>query len=843
MIMVKLKLKISLVFLLVTLMSGMVLAQPFEKWDQFQRGVSFCVDSGRSVKDDKFSTSSYALIANTYRVKNLIILSIEENDTVVLPDSFKCAVTVRIDWRDEMNNPYSEFKTLHVNFNRTQLNHDTLISFYEFSGGHIIGDTITAITTEGFSSSPLPDIFVLTNRLEIERDYVFECNNGVVSIDTAYVSSEDELSVSWSTSGISSGVPSENEFDFEWTFYDDSSEIIRGWSAGTAVHPYRESAFKWNATRVVTSNYHYQIPLLYEEGYLMFRIRPVKVLPTGQRVTGEWTTTTDEGSSQFIYHLSGHEDSINWQVATTFAEEGKRKSVINYFDGSSKGRQTVTKINTDSMAVVAETIYDFEGRPVVSTLPSPAFEKQIKHFDLYNKNLGDSSYSWRDLDSIGGCAPGSRVMKNTSGSSRYYSFNNPRSALSFDQYIPNSFGYPFSETQYTNDLTNRIRRSAGPGKDHHMGTSPERVTQYYYGAPEQTELDRLFASEVGNREHYFKNAVLDPNGQVSVTYTDMHGRTIATALAGDTVDSKQQRISDYKDAVLLRDAVIDSNNNFKEGHSIKGTKTFLVTSASLHKFYYTLFPESMRIVTCDSDSFCFDCVYDLTIRVTDDCNGHKLPGDTSFIHVLRNYTIDSNSVYRFDTLCANEALPIIDSFDLFLPIGEYTVSKELSIQDEAIEYYFDYYFRNDTCIKKFEDFYSDALSQIDFSGCNMTCATCLAQLGDSASFVDSFLHKILLQDSLIVLTASDTANAATAFIELKNVCDLMCDSFNVCDQKLELLLHDMSPTGGQYAEYIIDSATQQYFCGDPTSIFSPAVIFIPACQYLLPYIKTLTLFI
>jgi hypothetical protein len=56
---------------------------------------------------------------------------------------------------------------------------------------------------------------------------------------------------------------------------------------------------------------------------------------------------------------------------------------------------------------------------------------------------------------------------------------------------------------------------------------------YFYLQPDQEELNRLFGYKVGDFKRYKKNIVVDPNKQVSVSYLDPQGRTIATALAGD----------------------------------------------------------------------------------------------------------------------------------------------------------------------------------------------------------------------------------------------------------------------------------------------------------------------
>ena len=55
---------------------------------------------------------------------------------------------------------------------------------------------------------------------------------------------------------------------------------------------------------------------------------------------------------------------------------GKRKSVISYYDQSLRSRQVQTNLSTDSVALVAENKYDFEGRPSLSILPVPALDRR-----------------------------------------------------------------------------------------------------------------------------------------------------------------------------------------------------------------------------------------------------------------------------------------------------------------------------------------------------------------------------------------------------------------------------------------------------------------------------------
>ena len=120
-------------------------------------------------------------------------------------------------------------------------------------------------------------------------------------------------------------------------------------------------------------------------------------------------------------------------------------------------------------------------------------------------------------------------MNTTEGASKYYSSSNDIDDA-FKDRIPDAEQYPFSQIEYTPDNTGRISRKGGVGKTHQLGSTHEM--EYYYGTPEQKELNRLFGYSVGDAIHYKKNMVLDPNRQASISYIDPQGRTIATALSG-----------------------------------------------------------------------------------------------------------------------------------------------------------------------------------------------------------------------------------------------------------------------------------------------------------------------
>src|SRR5205807_1059180 len=133
--------------------------------------------------------------------------------------------------------------------------------------------------------------------------------------------------------------------------------------------------------------------------------------------------------------------------------------------------------------------------------------------------------------------------------------------------------------------------------------------RYYYGNPEPYDLEALFGTEVGDYTHYQKNMVRDANGQYSVSYVDMHGRTVATALAG-VVPTSLQQMSSYRDSVQS-DQLLTSTNNIVKGTSTEFNKTFFMPKSDSAFFHYSAAKQSLKLADCKGDTICYDCLYDL----------------------------------------------------------------------------------------------------------------------------------------------------------------------------------------------------------------------------------------
>ena len=711
------------------------------------------VDSFAMVEDAKFFDPSYnSRLVKPYKVQNLVTLRINEASTYFLQAPFSATVQVRIISTRSNNSIDSVDKTLTITYDTA--NTYTNKSSYTFTNAYRVKIKVLSISTNvGWNVWPA---LQLTDELQSFPQYTFSCTaDAIQSVSNAALPSNttaDELPVSWANNIAA------DEYDLEWT-YIDSSALSSG-RYGNPSTPDPLLIFDNNASRVTITTNSYNIPLFYDgKGNLFYRVRSVQTTSSNSRIEAHWSSEYTGGLGNFTF--DGHQKNLNWQATTSFAEEGKRKTAVQYFDGTLKGRQSVTKDNTTNTTIVAETFYDYQGRPVIQVLPAPTLDNVIRYSQNFNIGINGSAYDKDNFDYLVSpsayCGRRADAMDTSSGASKYYSPANPQKNISFNQYIPDAKGYPFTEVEYVQDNTGRISSQSGVGPSFALKSGHEMKN--FYGTPDQKELDALFGTEAGYYTHYFKTMVRDANGQYSVSYTDMHGRTIATALAGSLPDSIKLDTLSSKNSRTITENLADSNNAVIKDLIMESKKSLLVATSGLHTFSYQLSPQSLLLNDCNQAQVCYDCLYDLEITITDDCNNQKL-GGSAFDTTIRNFSLAS-----IDTTC-NAAAGFSLSFSKFLQEGNYEITKKLSISRAAIDYYRDSIFLKRNTCKTVDAFIQEQRQLIQSSlSCKPTCQSCTDSLGTFEQFRVRFMAQggISSQDSAsyrdMALTAYQKAQA------------------------------------------------------------------------------------
>lgn len=737
-----------------------------------------------------FSTASLAKLQPGYPVKNAVCLLINQASNIYLKDSFTLTVNLRVVSKDANGQVDSSDRQLKVNY--TKSGSYQSVSSYVMNGRHEVQLKILSVVSS--VSWDVLNVIQLENRMEVQPDFNFFCDQDVItglSYNPIISSGADELPVSWmDVTGI-------DVYDLEWCFID-SSALDRKKSNGVLDVA---RIFANNASRVTIAGTAYKIPLLYNNGgVVFFRVRPVQLKARGARLEGKWSSDFATGLGMAGFY--GHERGLNWQANTSFAEEGKRKTIVQYFDGSLRSRQMVTKDNTRDTTIIAESLYDHQGRAVIQIMPAPSLSNVIQFTRDFNMGINGTEYDKEKYDVVLNpatyCGATAQPMSASSGSSNYYSPFNPDKNNGLNRFIPDAGLYPFSQTEYAPDNTGKITREGGVGPNYQLNSGHE--TRYYYGgAPSQKELYGLFGTEVGDATHYTKNMVRDANGQYTVNYVDMHGRTVATALAGKLADSLgMQSLASNKEKRITEE-IGGIRSNVTKGLVMESQKVLLVSLDDDYDFHYSLNPQQVQIENCEGTGICYDCLYDLEITITDDCNNQKI--GRVFDTIFHNFSFGGSDT--LNTNCGITPRNFDVDFKLRLPEGSYIVTKRLSVSRQAVDFYRDsIYMANNTC-RTLNTFISEqrSLQLVTTGNCETDCAGCRAQVGEWSDFRVSYLQRIgvLLPTGPTQDTAIYTGEARAAWEAAMTNCDALCKIPADLDQIRRSMLLDMTAPSGQYA--------------------------------------------
>ncbi len=810
------------------------------------------VGTSLEIEDDKYfevlANNSNFMIGN---VSCFIKMGLEEGITSLNVPSFDMIINVEVTGYNSSGSTILGTFPLHLLYSQAAggvtIIEDIYLASHKIDGYHKLEAKVDGIVNNLGSSIVIPENVFFELELVVDRYYFLEENSsleadfelGYEFLNKDVDSDDDELNFYWTY------IKGAEYYELEWVHINnyegtiDASFVTETKSASNV--DFIENEFKYNSTRIRTSKQFYNIPLIFDKGFIVYRLRPVGIWDNeddntvaDNEVFGKWSTwvplsntllDTRKKVSHFPHYINidkEHEEKINWQFKSVFAEGGKKKDVVTYFDGSLRTRQTATKISSNDKVIVGETIYDAEGRGAVTILPVPTRTNGNNTPDAlgfhpsFNNNTSGTAYSLLDFDvevptstSCGVILPGAL---NNSGAGLYYG-NNVGVENNWQDHIADAGGYPFVQTDYMPDNTGRIRSQSGVGIQHALSSHHETV--YMYSQPYQEELDRLFGTNVGYKSRYKKNLVIDANGQISVSYLDPFGRVIATALVGISpsnmtglVDGSSTPLSntsstlrvDLLSKVYALDVDNTNDDNQRMSSSYFGNiEDELVFSSqqvvyqdnSELKYKYTA--DSKSFVGCSGDLYPYK--YDLNITLVDNCGVEKLTVP------LNNVLIDGSIASYGTADFINDAIDGADGLKgVDLEIGTYTIEKKLAINKNAVSTYAAQNIVDGQaagCIKTLVDFTNLIVGEIDFSGCDMTCDECIVNLGSESDYIA--YRK--LDFEWTTLTSSEQNTLIAEFVSEYSVliaeCDDLCDTGEVtyCEVLREQMLLDVSPHG------------------------------------------------
>jgi hypothetical protein len=327
-------------------------------------------------------------------------------------------------------------------------------------------------------------------------------------------------------------------------------------------------------------------------------------------------------------------------------------------------------------------------------------------------------------------------------------------------YIADAELFPFTRTIMGRD--GRVKYQSGVGKAHAIGNTHEQ--RYFYASPQQEKLDRLFGNHAGYSNHYQVALVEDANGQVSLSYTNLAGQVVATSLVGENPDAMVE-LESKEDPKYLVTSFDNDNNFIEEDEAWVIGKNIPIESAGNHYFKYNLEGERFDGMCGSNDG---DCVYDLTIRIWNECEELMLDEDGEFQEAAISpepLVFEQTFTIAYGDLNNDTTIKFMVDFP---SIGTYYLEKRLSINDAAFQ----------TAVNEFYNYLLDDEDNtcfdydplpVNYDGC-MPCSTYCDTYPELCDEADCDLEDLL-----------DTEEMAN----------------NSCSALFNAMVADMSP-GGQY---------------------------------------------
>ncbi len=182
-------------------------------------GANFAPDSLVMVKDDKFETTLWSTICQNLSVTDVVTLQFNEDTNLFLSAPHTCTVDLEVYFYNELGVEDSVTKSLTISYDTTRGKAFNFRSSFKFKGMYEIGARIIDVIYDHTMTTSYPAVFTLSTDIFINRIYCFNCSK----VDDPYHTYDNvnqRLNIYWTP------FPGADEYDLEWTFYDNLSYLV-----------------------------------------------------------------------------------------------------------------------------------------------------------------------------------------------------------------------------------------------------------------------------------------------------------------------------------------------------------------------------------------------------------------------------------------------------------------------------------------------------------------------------------------------------------------------------------------------------------------------------------------
>jgi RHS repeat-associated protein len=387
------------------------------------------------------------------------------------------------------------------------------------------------------------------------------------------------------------------------------------------------------ALTVETASTSLTLTLAEGRGYYVWRARPIGNYEPGGITNplnwGVWTAVPTVDPTDGMLHLSSpvvspncvffyeqFDDDKNWIFSRTFTENAKISEGMIYANGLQMSEQKQQRLFSQASKVITQTVYDYAGRDVLSSLAVP-----------YNETSGSTSnalhYVGRSaIMSYNGARYSAEHFDKQSSSTVFQPLPINGGALynyytaSGSSAIPNAEGYPYTRILQYSDGSGRVSQQSNAGNTHRMGAG--HTSRTFYTAAIDQELVRLFGDEAPEAQSVSKVIRYDPNTTGTVEYISKEGKVIATALVAGSDNEPLENLDDTEIFAngSVTDYILDysagQTKNVRMGKTLRAGKTLVLTEPGDVTLDYELKLQSFANSCMD---VCLWCDYNVYFKI------------------------------------------------------------------------------------------------------------------------------------------------------------------------------------------------------------------------------------
>ena len=381
-------------------------------------------------------------------------------------------------------------------------------------------------------------------------------------------------------------------------------------------------------------------------GYYVWRVRPIgNYYPGGianEKNWGCWSNApaqgtaisivslpdmdskqdTEFGGSKPLFFYRQFDRDKNWTFNRAFVEDTDGRTGIaegiTYASRLLQPLQVQTPVSTTGDVMVQQTVLDYEGRPLLTTLAAPKARTGTAPAMLqYVANLTTTSstppdFRARHFDSLVGSTSVMNGVLND-----YWSNSNANTS------VPSAGGYPYQRTVLSNDPLGRTIEQSAAGSVHKIGSG--KTVRTSYGPASDRELVTMFGIDAPLDSAVSRMATTDQNGVTSVAYVRFDGKTIATCLIAGAGNGAMLPLTDSSavNDVVIQDTV--KQGLIVDSRRIIALRPLEILTSTQVSFRYFLDPDTVRNICA---GFCSTCEYKAKVEVVNARTGALVYADS-----------------------------------------------------------------------------------------------------------------------------------------------------------------------------------------------------------------------